>query len=87
MSLTPSSFVVTNYGTSTRFVWQIVRADAPRPQQLPRFDVQGLSGSITSATLRIYANSSSSLGYDLYAVTDNTWTETDITYRSTIILF
>ena len=52
-----------------------------------RFDVQGLSGSITSATLRIYANSSSSLGYDLYAVTDNTWTETDITYRSTIILF
>jgi len=45
------------------------------------------SGSISSATLRIYANSSSSLGYDLYAVTDNTWTETDITYRSTIILF
>jgi hypothetical protein len=40
-----------------------------------RFDVQGLSGSITSATLRIYANSSSSVGYDLHTVIDNTLTQ------------
>jgi hypothetical protein len=74
---------VVNYGTSTT-----LRTDnSPDLNSYLRFDVQGLTGSVTSATLGIYANSSSSVGYDLYAVTDNTWTETGITYRSTIILF
>jgi hypothetical protein len=47
-----------------------------------RFDVQGLTGSITSATLRIYANSGSSTRYTVHPVTDNTWTETGITYSN-----
>jgi RHS repeat-associated protein len=47
-----------------------------------RFDVQGLTGSVTSATLRIYANSASTTGYDVYGVSDNTWTETGITYSN-----
>jgi RHS repeat-associated protein len=65
----------TNYGTSTT-----LRADnSPILNSYLRFDVQGLTGSITSATLRIYANSSSSTGYTLHPVTDNTWTETGIT--------
>lgn len=68
----------TNYGTSTT-----LRADnSPDLNSYLRFDVQGLTGSITSATLRIYANSGSSVGYDVYAVTDNTWTETGITYSN-----
>ena len=57
----------TNYGTSTT-----LRADAsPDLNSYLRFDVQGLTGSVTSATLRIYANSASSTGYTLHAVTDN----------------
>jgi RHS repeat-associated protein len=66
----------TNYGTATT-----LRADnSPDLNSYLRFHVQGLTGSVTSATLRIYANSGSSVGYDAYAVTDNTWTETGITY-------
>jgi RHS repeat-associated protein len=45
-------------------------------------DVQGLTGSITSATLRIYANSTSTTGYTVYPVTDNTWTESAINYNN-----
>src|SRR5215211_7315762 len=60
-----------------------LRADAsPDLNSYLRFDVQGLTGSITSATVRIYANSASSTGYTLHAVTDNTWTETGITYSN-----
>ena len=39
----------------------------------------GLAGNVTRATLRIYPNSGSSIGYTLYSVSDNTWTETGIT--------
>jgi hypothetical protein len=69
----------TNYGTSTQ-----VRVDgSPLVWSYLRFDVQGLSGTVvTSATLRIYANSASSTGYTLYGVSDNTWTETGITYSN-----
>jgi hypothetical protein len=72
-AFTPVAYVAgdattTNYGTSTT-----LRADgSPDLNSYLRFDVQGLSGSITSATLRIYANSASSVGYDVYAVTEDT---------------
>jgi len=60
-----------------------VRADgSPDLNSYLRFDVQGLTGSVTSATLRVYANSASSLGYDVYTVSDNTWTESTITYSN-----
>ena len=64
-----------NFGTSTT-----LRTDAsPDLHSYLRFDVQGLTGNVTSATLRIYANSASTLGYNVYAVPDTTWTETGIT--------
>jgi hypothetical protein len=47
-----------------------------------RFSVQGLSGTITRVTLRVYANSSSSGGYLVNSVSDNTWTETSLTYNT-----
>ena len=69
--------LVTNYGTATT-----LRTDnSPDLHSYLRFDVQGLTGNVTSATLRIYANSSSSAGYTVYSVSDNTWTETGITLR------
>jgi hypothetical protein len=66
------------YGSST-----ILRADAsPDFHSYLRFDVQGLSGSVTKATLRVYANSSSSLGCIANSVDDATWSEATISYNN-----
>ena len=45
-----------------------------------RFNVQGLSAGVTCATLRIFANSASSGGYEIRSVSNNTWVELTITY-------
>ena len=47
-----------------------------------RFNVQKLSGRLTRATLRIYASSAASSGCVANTVSDNTWTETGITYNN-----
>jgi hypothetical protein len=67
----------TNYGTSTQ-----VRVDgSPLVRSYLRFNVQNLTGRIIRVTLRIYANSSSNVGYDIRLVT-STWSETSITYNN-----
>jgi hypothetical protein len=68
----------TNYGTATT-----LRADAtPVVRSYLRFNVQGLSGSITRVTLRIFTNSGSSTGYEVHNVADNTWTEGSINHTN-----
>ncbi len=68
----------TNYGSSTS-----LRADgSPIMNSYVKFNVQSLSGTIKSVTLRIYANSSSSAGYAARGVADSTWGETTITYSN-----
>jgi hypothetical protein len=68
----------TNYGTATT-----LRADAtPLVRSYLRFDVKGLSGSITHVTLRIFTNSSSSTGYEVRNVADNAWTEGTINHTN-----
>ena len=47
-----------------------------------RFTVQGLSGTVSRATLRIFANSASSGGYEIRSVSNNTWVESGITYSN-----
>jgi hypothetical protein len=65
-----------NYGSATT-----IRTDAsPIIRSYLRFEVQGLSTSIKRATLRIYANSNSTIGYSVSSITDNTWTELGIKY-------
>jgi len=67
-----------NYGSSTT-----LRADAsPDVHSYLRFNVQGLSGTVTQATLRVYANSSSSLGCTANRVSDNTWSEATLNYNN-----
>lgn len=67
-----------NYGSSTT-----LRADAsPDIHSYLRFSVQGLSGAVTRATLRVYANSASSLGCTVHSVSDNTWSESTINYNN-----
>jgi hypothetical protein len=47
-----------------------------------RFTVQGLNGTVTRATLRVFANSAGSSGVTANTVSNNTWSETGITYNN-----
>jgi hypothetical protein len=68
----------TNYGTTTT-----LRMDAsPILRSYLRFNVQGLSGTVTRATLRVFANSASSLGCVANRVSNNTWTESTLNYNN-----
>jgi acid phosphatase type 7 len=68
----------TNYGTQTQ-----LRGDgSPVVRSYLRFDVQGFSGAVTRATLRLYANSALSAGYEIRSVSNNTWGETTITHSN-----
>jgi len=67
-----------NYGSATT-----LRADAsPDVHSYLRFNVQGLSGTVRRATLRIFANSASTLGCIANSVSDNTWTESTLNYSN-----
>jgi chitodextrinase len=69
----------TNYGSAT--VWRV--DGSPDLHAYLRFTVQGLAGyTIQSAYLKVYSNSSSSLGITALAVADNTWGETTVTYNN-----
>jgi hypothetical protein len=60
-----------------------LRADAtPVVRSYLRFDVQGLTGTITRVTLRVFTNSSSSTGYEVRNVADNSWSEGSINYSN-----
>lgn len=64
-----------SYGSSDQ-----IRVDgSPIVRSYLKFDVQGISGPVTSAKLRIYANSSQAKGFDVRAVADNNWSDA-ITY-------
>ena len=66
----------TNYGLATT-----LRADAsPLVRSYLRFDVQGVTGTVTRVTLRIFTNSSSNAGYEVRKVADNTWSEGTINH-------
>jgi len=68
----------TNYGSFTT-----LRVDgSPVVRSYLRFSIQGLSGAVTNATLRVYANSAVTAGYDARSVSDNTWSESAITYNN-----
>jgi acid phosphatase type 7 len=69
----------TNYGAKPT-----LRALASSPVQRSylRFNVQGLSGGVSQATLRLYTRSSSNVGYDVRAVADTSWGEKTLTYKN-----
>jgi hypothetical protein len=73
-----SSSPLNNYGTTTT-----LRVDAsPDVHSYLRFNVQGLSGTVIKATLRMYANSASSQGCTASTVSDNTWSEATLNYNN-----
>jgi hypothetical protein len=65
--------------TTTRGAAAALRVDgSPIVRSFLRFGVSGVGGSVVSATLRVWANSAQSTGYDAYTVADNTWGEATI---------
>jgi parallel beta-helix repeat protein len=60
-----------------------LRLDAsPVVRSYLRFRVSGVSGTISRATLSIYANSPSTTGYEAHAASDTTWGELTITHAN-----
>jgi hypothetical protein len=47
-----------------------------------RFNVSGLTAPVTRATLRIYARTSQTLGYDVRSVSSTGWSESTLTYTN-----
>jgi hypothetical protein len=71
--------VSTNYGSTAS-----LRIDgSPIERAYLRFNVSGLNGAtIASAILKIYANSASTAGYTVYGVSNNSWSESALTYNN-----
>jgi hypothetical protein len=66
----------TNYGSLNR-----LDVETPGQQSYIRFTVSGVSGTIQTAILRVFVTNSTSNGPALQG-TDNTWTETGITWNN-----
>jgi hypothetical protein len=66
----------TNYGTLGR-----LDVDSPGEESYIRFTVAGVTGAVQNATLRLFVTNGSSDGPGLYG-TDNSWTETGITWNN-----
>src|SRR5258706_2069396 len=68
----------TNYGTSA-----VLKADAsPDYHSYLRFNVNDIHSTVTQATLLLYTTSTSTIGYQVGSVTDNTWDEAKLTYTN-----
>jgi hypothetical protein len=76
-SYVSSSSPNTNYGTSTHLRAQ---GSSPTYRSYMRFDVQGLSGQVTGAVLRLSPLVSQTI--DVRGVSDNSWGETTIKYSN-----
>ena len=73
-----SSSPSTNYGTS-----KSLRTDhSPLVESFLLFNVQGLTGSPSQVTLRLYANSTSTSGVNVNSVSNTSWGERTINYNN-----
>ena len=68
---------------STNFGTVALKVDgSPDVRSYVKFNATGLTGAVQSATLRIWATSAQTVGFDAYPVADSTWTETGLTYAN-----
>jgi hypothetical protein len=68
-----------NFGTATT----LQTNNAPKLERsYLRFDVTQLTGSVTKATLRLYADSRNRFGYTVRSVASTDWSEDGITYTN-----
>ena len=59
-----------------------VDGDSPMTNAYLRFDLSGVTGSIASATLRVYAENGGQAGFDVHSVPDSSWDESAITWST-----
>ncbi len=77
-SYVDSSAAASNYGTNTA-----LRVDgSPTVRTYLRFNPSGLTGTVTRATLRVWADTAQGVGYDVFGVADTTWVESGITFNN-----
>ncbi len=75
-----SSSPTRNFGTSTDL--RVRTASSNSWNSYLRFNVTGLSGTITSATLRLFVTASTASGGGIYRLTPSAWAETGITWAN-----
>jgi VCBS repeat-containing protein len=73
-----SAFPTENNGNSTNL--RSYTSSGKETRTYISFTVSGLSGTVTSATLRLFVTDASPAGGALYAVADSSWTETGLTW-------
>ncbi len=66
----------TNYGRAA----SLLTDGSPDAQSLLRFALRGIKGSVTRATLRVFAGTGSITGYEVHPVANSTWAEGTVTY-------
>ncbi len=76
------AFVSTKYPSTNFGTWDELRVDTGQRTTYMKFNVQGLTGSVTQAVLRIYSNDSSGYGYEVRSVADSSWSESGITWNN-----
>ncbi len=77
------AYTMANRPTSNQGSATTLRVSAsPVNNAYLRFNVQGVTGTVTQATLRVYAQSSSSIGLNAHQVANNSWGETTINYNN-----
>src|SRR3954468_13757834 len=69
----------TNFGAATTLNNV---SGTPESRAYLKFAVAGVTGTITKATVRVFAQNSSGSGYELHQVADNSWTESGLTYTN-----
>jgi peptidoglycan/xylan/chitin deacetylase (PgdA/CDA1 family) len=67
----------TNFGTAP----QLYAGGSPITRSYLKFDVPTLAGTVSKATLRLYATGTSPTGFEVRGAANN-WSETRITYKS-----
>jgi hypothetical protein len=68
----------TNNGASV----DLTASVSPDRRSYLRFDVSGLKGTVSKATLRLWGTAAAPKGYEVRGVTSNTWAESTITYTN-----
>ncbi|GEM_PF-899435 len=78
---TADTYVAADQPGSNFGIKASLRTDAsPDIVSYLRFDLSNLGSPVVGAKLRVFANSASSIGYDVRGVSDNAWGETSVVY-------
>ncbi len=85
ITLTPAAdaYVDANHATSKYGTKSDLKADlSPQLRTYLRFNVQGVAGTVTKATLRLFSRKATTVGFEVRDVADDSWSETTITHAT-----